>query len=129
MGRNCAAIVLTAWALWVMPVLCVAHVLGHPCALEGDCGDSENHHSHHDHPISPVKSGCGHESGCESDPCRVAVVHWNTSSSGASPSPLPHVLVEYTDHYRFAPPAGWYPDGTRRGLQIPVHLSDLPLQI
>jgi len=60
--RRIACILLTLWALFVMPSLCLAGILQHPCESEAS--------SHHDH-SSPDDhdSGCGHEDDCSDDPC------------------------------------------------------------
>lgn len=63
MNRSAWAILLPVWTLVLLPALCTAGVVTHPCAPHES--NQPAHESHGDD-----ESGCSHESNCSQDPCR-----------------------------------------------------------
>jgi hypothetical protein len=66
--RSLSALFLVAWALVVVPALCVAGVLAHGCACEDEVA-------------------CAHETDCDVDPCSELVARTDESADllGADP--------------------------------------------
>jgi hypothetical protein len=132
MVRSSFAILISAWAFCGMPALCVAGVLDHWCTpLDESCCKPDAFDCSQQEPNCPDDSGCRHESGCEADPCSIAVVHRDPSSDI---EPLlflqPVVLVECIDDHHRELPARHYPTCTASdGIQAAIHQSDLPLLI
>ena len=62
MYHRIGTIFLPVWALLVLPALCTAGVLTHPCAPHGP---NQPAHQSHDED----ENGCPHESDCSQDPC------------------------------------------------------------
>lgn len=62
MNRRAWIILFPAWAMVVLPALCTAGILNHPCS--GDDCDQPVHRSHEQN-----ERGCPHESDCAQDPC------------------------------------------------------------
>ncbi|MFQ5502968.1 MAG: hypothetical protein ACE5EQ_11825 [Phycisphaerae bacterium] len=65
--KRIGIILITVWALLLMPALCTAGVILHACA----CG---------------AETGCSHEDGCSDDPCGTLVAN----------SRMQRTLVEFT---------------------------------
>lgn len=62
MNRRMWTIFFPVWALLVLPALCTAGVMTHPCAPH-----EPNQPAHQSH--GEDENGCPHESDCSQDPC------------------------------------------------------------
>jgi hypothetical protein len=69
MLRRLLVLITLSWGIIVLPSLCRAGVLAHPC----ECG---------------VSSDCGHEESCTSDPCTLAKPKTETGDVHPLASPL-----------------------------------------
>jgi hypothetical protein len=132
MLRRHFAILITTWAFFGMPALCVAGVLEHPCAPDDNhCEKTDTHDCSHEEPDSPHDGGCGHESDCESDPCSTMVVGRERSSDDGPIVSLDAVAIApCTENSVQALRSTWSPDDVATGnVQLPTHPSDIPLLI
>ena len=126
------SILMAGWSFWGMSVLCVAGVLEHPCAPEGKrCQETDAPNCSHEEPGCPHDGGCGHESDCESDPCSTMLVGRERSSDDGPLVSLDVVAIaKCTENSVQALRSTWTPnDVATDNVQIPIHLSDIPLLI
>lgn len=110
-----AMLLVTAWAMLAAPALCAAGVIAHLCERHGE-------------------ASCGHESGCQTDPCSERAYRKDTAdhdlvspaghdtpaSSPVSTSPAHFLLSAHCLRHA--------PSGPTPPLGAP-HPSDLPLRI
>lgn len=133
MPQRCCAILIASWALWGLPTLCVAGALKHPCAPGSTpCPGEDTPQCTHNEPAYPHDGGgCGHESGCASDPCSESVISREPSSDD-EPLSAPEPLLLEPQSGEVATARGQVPRPDHSpplGVRIPVHASDIPLLI
>ena len=106
------AVLVALWALVMLPTLCTADIMGHPC----DCG---------------MSAECKHEPGCSTDPCNRLTASREQRSDDLT------VLVPYTvSRASFISTPKAFPCKSSLGIDelfgrkhLSCHRSDVPLLI
>ncbi len=155
MTRRYFAILITVWAFWGMPTLCVAGVLTHACIAEESCGPTDRHRAERkvihsqDAAPTPIRAhadlhyseksnheegheGPNHRSDCVSDPCSDSVVRPERQRDDMTvPLPDSVVLALLVVDEFFTPNDETLvlTDAVEARIQLSLHRSDLPLLI
>lgn len=133
MIRRAITLATANWALLILPCICTGGYLRHACdcvdGADSGCCESEIECS-----CDLERSGCGHESSCDKDPCEFVVVARQEDASTL-------FAIGISPPICFAAPVSSGPagrpefdrcelfDSARRSKQIPFHESDVPLLI
>ena len=124
-----SSIVATAWALWGMPLLCVAGVLEHPCAPQNVHGDGGVEHRSPSEREGSHDGDCGHESDCGADPCQQDFPRLGWSAEVESSFVVPlfalGIAVDLPSTFVFSKVI--LCNTPLLGVRLPMPLSDLPL--
>lgn len=132
MFRRFLCIAISFWALQILPLLCLAGAVSHPCDRLDDNPRGMRCHSEQQRAgVDRITGLCTHENGCEADPCHEGSIIKEGSDHSSGPDEL-HPCMQLSAALHTLQVRRWSPlPGENLSECSPpsLHSSDIPLRL